>query len=183
MPDGHQNPVTNAWVEEIGHGETWRMEQFSKAYLKAVASTAGCKVSWSAVDDDSVDGTLTRRSRGTAVRSPSLDVQLKATGLDCIHGDFVSHVLKLKNYDDLRDAAVGVPRVLIVVTMPASPGEWIAHSEQELALRRCGYWLSLRGLSSTTNSSSVSVQLPRAQVVDPAGIAAIFDRLQAGGTP
>jgi len=42
--------------------DTWRMEQFSKAYVKAVASVVECSVDWSTVDNDSVDGTLKRRS-------------------------------------------------------------------------------------------------------------------------
>src|SRR2546425_979292 len=82
--------------------ETWRMEQFSRAYVKAVASVAACSVEWSTVDNDSVDGTLRRKTIDTPVRSPQLDLQLKATTQDCIQADHVAFALSMKNYTELR---------------------------------------------------------------------------------
>lgn len=73
-------------------------EQFSIAYVRAVASVAAAKVSRVEVDDDSVDVTL-ERSGGCA---PRLDLQLKCTGVDDHPAGVVTFPLKLKNYDDLR---------------------------------------------------------------------------------
>jgi len=38
-----------------------------------------------------------------------------------------------------------VPRILVVVTVPAVAQEWLSQSEEEMVLRHCGYWISLRG--------------------------------------
>jgi hypothetical protein len=157
------------------------MEQFSRAYVQAVAASAGCSFSTPSVDNDSVDLTLYRRSPGTPVRSPRLDLQLKATGADCIHDNDVAFPLSLKNYDDLRPTDVAVPRMLVVVAMPAEIQEWMEHDEERLALRRCGYWFSLRGLPHTPNQTQVTVRIPRANRFDPTGLHNIFTRLEQGG--
>ena len=52
--------------------------------------------------------------------------------------------LSLKNYDDLRSDS-WAPRLLIVVLLPTEEEEWLVHSEDELRMRHCGYWLSLAG--------------------------------------
>ncbi|WP_407896642.1 DUF4365 domain-containing protein [Scytonema sp. NUACC26] len=33
--------------------------------------------------------------------------------------------------------------------------------EEELCLRHCGYWVSLRGLPETQNTNNVTITLPR----------------------
>lgn len=163
--------------------DTWRMEQFSRAYVKAVASVAECSVDWSTVDNDSVDGTLKRRTRSGTVRSPHLDIQLKATYTNCLTPTHVVYPLPIKNYDELRTVNLLVPRILIVVVLPDDFSNWTNHNEQELALRKCGYWMSLRGEPATNNATSKTVHLSRQQVFDVIGLDAIFNRLESGGLP
>jgi hypothetical protein len=163
--------------------ETWRMEQFSRAYVKAVASVAGCKLEWNTVDDDSVDGTLKRRNTQSAVRSPCLDFQLKCTAQDCLQADGVHFPLSLKNYNDLRPENLAVPRILIVILVPLEIENWTLHTEAELALRRCGYWISLRRCPATPNISTKTVTFPRIQTLDPSSLCGIFLRLEQGLLP
>lgn len=106
-----------------GH-DTWRMEQFSRAYALAVASVAGCAVEWPPVDIDSVDATLRWRTTTTAVRSPALDVQLKATYQDCVGDAHVTYDLAVKNYDELRATNHLIQRILCVVVVPAVFEDW-----------------------------------------------------------
>ncbi len=89
-----------------------QMEEFSRAYVKAVAACAGFATSVPSVDDDSVDVNLHQRGGGGTVRSPKLDLQLKCTAGPSPVEDTFSHSLKLKNYDDLRVENVLVPRYL-----------------------------------------------------------------------
>lgn len=163
--------------------DTWRMEQFSKAYVKAVASVTDCSVDWSTVDNDSVDGTLKRRTQTGIVRSPHLDIQLKSTYTDCIQNVHVVYSLSIKNYDDLRTVNLLVPRILVVVVLPDDFSNWTNHNEQELALRKCGYWMSLRGEPATNNATSKTVHLPRQQVFDVNGLDEIFNNLENGILP
>ena len=45
----------------------------------------------------------------------------------------------------------------ILVVMPRDATEWLTHSEQEIALRRCGYCVSLLGQPATENTATVRV--------------------------
>lgn len=164
--------------------ESWRLDQFARAYVKAVASVAGSAVDWTAVvDDDSVDGTLRRRSTGGTVRSPQLDFQLKCTSQDFIRPDGVHFPLPLKNYNDLRPENLAVPRILVVVLVPPDVTEWTHHDESRLEVRRCGYWQSLRGRPAVENEVSKTVILPRGQLFNPPGVNGLFSLLEHGDIP
>jgi hypothetical protein len=158
-------------------------EQFSFAYARAVSAVAQIAVSEPAVDDDSIDLIFKRRGGGGAVRSPRVEAQVKCTDAASIHPAHVAYPLKLKNFDELRPVDVLVPRILIVVIVPDVLGDWLDHSEQELAMRRCGYWLSLRGLPATANTTNVTVHLPRANQFTVAELQGIMQRIGNGQNP
>lgn len=155
-----------------------RMERFSFAFVQAVAARAGYQVIEPAVDDDSVDGVIMSR-RG---RRPRVEFQLKATGQNIISDDALTYALPLKNYDDLRAETI-TPRILIVVTMPKEPDLWLSQNEEELVLRKCAYWHCLASAPERDNISSVTVHLPRSQILTPESLEEIMHRIEAGGTP
>lgn len=145
-----------------------RKEQFSLAYVHAVAAVAGCKVAHWSVDDDSVDVTLARKREAAAFTAPKLDVQMKCTHLeDWDEHGMLRYPLKIKNYEDLRDPHVLIPRILVVVVVPSEIELWCGQTEAEMTLRKCGYWLSLAGLAATTNDQKVTVYLPRVNMFTP----------------
>jgi len=135
-------------------------EQFSNAYLRAVASVAGYSVYKPEVDDDSVDVLLAATGGLGTVRSPRLEIQLKCTGQEVIEDNLVNFSLPIKNYNDLR-ANTLVPRILVVVLVPESLAECLTQSEEQLVMRRCGYWFSLRGSQPTSNESRIIIRIPR----------------------
>lgn len=158
-------------------------EQFSRAYVQAVAAVAGFAWSVPSVDDDSIDLTLSDRGGGGTIRSPKLDLQLKCHAQITPDQPTFSFDVKVKNYHDLRDNTVMVPRILVVVLVPDPITEWIQHSEPEMALRRCGYWISLRGYPDTQNLWTVAVNVDRTRQFNPANLAQIMQRLRTGGMP
>jgi hypothetical protein len=153
---------------------TSRQEQFSRSVVYAIASRAGCAVSLRNVDDDSIDLTLCSKMLG---RRPSVDVQLKCTGQDIFEEDVLKFFLDKGNYDDLRLEDVLVPRILIVVTVPTDLEDWLEHSEEQLVIRKCGYWVSLRGLPPTPNSSGLTVSLPRTNMFTPETLTTIMQKI------
>ena len=156
--------------------ENDRKERFSLAYIRAVAAHAGYQVSERPPPDkDSIDGDLISREG----RQPQIAFQAKATARDVLRADNLVFPLPLKNYDDLR-ADTWAPRLLIVVLLPTNVEEWLVHSEDELRLRHCGYWFSLKGMPATTNTSTVSVNIPRAQVFDTAQLRVLMGRADRG---
>lgn len=74
-------------------------------------------------------------------------------------------------------AKVSVPRILVVLFLPADAQKWLTHSEDELVLRKCAYWQSLRRAPATGNSSGVTVYLPKVQRFTPEALTEIASRL------
>ena len=157
-------------------------EEFSRAYVRAVAAVAGFAWSQPSVDDDSIDLTLAAKGGNGTFRSPKLDLQLKCHAALMPLDSHMSYPLKLKNYNELRDIFL-VPRILVVVLVPDKVVDWLNHSEAELQLRRSGYWVNLRGLPASANTTTVTVQIPRHQLFTPDELRQIMQRIGAGGSP
>ena len=162
----------------LGLSLTAAQEQFSKAFIMAVASLAGCSIAVPTPDDDSIDWTLSCR---LTPRRPKLDLQVKSTRDESGGEDDVHYALKRKNYDDLALADVLAPRILVLVTVPADPGAWLTVSPEALVLRHCARWVSLRGKPATSNETSVTVRVPRANLFDVDALTELMRAINAGG--
>ena len=158
--------------------------QFSLAYAHAIATGAGFKLYDPRVDDESVDVGLAQTGGNGTVRSPRLEVQLKCTEQQLLKEEGVHFPLKRKNYDDLRDANLMVPKILVVMLVPPDLAQWLTQvPEQQICLHRHAWWMSLRGAEERAGVETPTVILPRAQLFNPAALTTIMQRLAAGGTP
>jgi hypothetical protein len=160
-----------------------RKEQFSIAYLHAVASVAGYRTSRPNVDDDSVDWSIKARGLHGRLRSPQVDLQLKCTERMESRNGYFSFPLPIKNYNDLRGTDVHVPRILVVVFVPDALDLWLEQSEEQLMMKHCAYWASLRDAPETTNTTSVTVQVPRAQQFTVDDLKSMMLRIGEGANP
>lgn len=160
-----------------------RKEQFSNAYIRAVASVAGFSLAKPDVDEDSVDFIIAQRGGGGTIRSPRVEVQLKCTGRDILNNGTLHFPLKMKNYDDLRMEDILVPRILVVFCVPENLMDWLDHTEEALLLHYCAYWASLRGMAPTSNSANVTIEIPQANVFNAAALSGIMGRIGMGGLP
>lgn len=160
-------------------------EHFSYAYARAVGAAAAVGVATPEVDDDSIDLVLFQKSTGTVFRSPRLELQVKCSQESAvmITATHVHYPLKLKNYNELRADDVLVPRILLVVLVPDALGDWLKWTAQELAVRRAGYWLSLRGMPATANTTNVTVQVPLANEFSVDQLSGIMQRIGNGQLP
>jgi hypothetical protein len=158
--------------------------QFSLAYAQAVASVAGFFVqnAGRGFDKDGVDMTVLERGTRRATTSTRLDLQVKSYTGEA-QGDPWAYDLGVKAYRDLIPIDYQVPRVLVVVRVPSDVQEWMTHSEDQLVLRRCGYWLSLRGAAPTLNTSTIRVQISRANLFDAAGLTILMKEVAEGAAP
>ena len=154
-----------------------RMEQFSLAYIRAIASVGGYQVGRPEPDVDSVDGILLA-SFGTR---PRIDFQAKATSQALLLNGVIHFPLPVKNYDDLR-ANTRTPRLLIVLVMPGDNAVWLTQTADELCLRRCAYWLSLAGRPAVPNARTVTVQIPTANMFDRTQLDGLMSRANAGSS-
>jgi len=96
-----------------------------------------------------------------------------------------SHIafsLKRKNYDDLRVVDVIVPRILVVVIMPAEVDAWLEQSNEALLLRCVGYWRSLRG-EPERDQQNITVHIPRSQLFTAESLEDMMSRIAEGELP
>jgi len=159
-------------------------ELLSLAYVKAVAATAGLGWYSPYPDDDSIDVGLAFKGTVGKMRSPRLELQAKATSRDLIRDDGMIHFpLPVKNYHDLRDPNVMVPRILVVMLIPKEKDQWLEISDEQMLVRHCAYWQSLRSLPDTTNTVSETVHVPVSQRFDVCGLLKIMDQIASDGFP
>ena len=115
-------------------------------------------------------------------RSRQLNFQAKATSQDVLGDQHVAFRLNKKNYNDLCDPSVTVPIILVVFLMPEDINDWLTHSSDELVLRRCAYWTSLRG-KPETDQQTKTVHIPTVKMFDQSQLAGMWSRVKNGGLP
>jgi hypothetical protein len=143
-----------------------------------VAARAGFACQVTLVDDDSVDLIIGARGYVHAqavVRSPRIEVQLKATAKEVLAESAVVFPLPLKNYEELRLPSA-LPRILVVLRVPEPIGNWLQQSEDEMVMRHGAYWHSLAGMKESDNTTSVTVELPRANLLTPDSLTKLMER-------
>lgn len=158
-------------------------EQFSLAFVHAVATVAGFTVTKPAVDDQSVDLIVASNETGTEVDCPRLELQLKCTSLDSGQGEHLAHDLPIKNYADLRKKS-HVPRLLVVVTVKSRiPQEWLSEEPEALILRGSGLFFSLSTAAESPNGKTVRVKIPRTQRFTVEALRTLMKTVANGGRP
>lgn len=150
--------------------ETDIQEELSLAYVRAVASSVGYSVEEVRKDRDSIDLRICAKGKladDVNLESPILSVQLKSSYAIEMVAEKLSFPLKLKNYNDLRRTKVQMPAILVVLVLPRERERWISWTPEQLELRHCAFWHSLRGSPETTNSTTCSIAIPREQTFTP----------------
>lgn len=156
---------------------TDREEALSKAYALAVAAGAGYVTAEQDFDRDGVDIQI----RAGGLMRPSLDIQLKATiNLGVATNDEYHYALKRRNYDLLR-APTMVPRILVVLSLPANEADWLSIAVEQLILRRCAFWTSLAGFPETKNNESVTISIHKDNRFDINALKALMEGARTGG--
>lgn len=143
-----------------------RMEDVSVAYVQAMCAKNGYILERVGRDNDSVDVRISCTGLPDAdclSYSPMLNVQLKAT-----YGNFVqlasgdySFALPVKNYSDLIKTNRMIPIILVVLHMSDDENDWVVHHNDRLEIRKCAYWVSLKGKEPTDNEGTVNVRIPQ----------------------
>lgn len=155
---------------------------FAQAYVRAVAAVAGYIPGGPELDRESCDIQLSSAGDFPGM-PPRVEIQIKGTKGQP-EADELGYDLKQKNYDDLRYQPLMVPRLLVVVTVPGDdPQKWMTQSEEQLVMRRCGFWLSLRGRQASGNDIKTRIQIPTNQRFDVAALQLLMNNISNGIFP
>jgi hypothetical protein len=141
-------------------------EWFSRAFVMAVAASAGYSVQPIQDDVDGVDVVV--RHGGITV-----DVQLKATAVPSYGRNGLLFDLDVKTYDKLRTNR-NSPGYLVVAVLPEEGMAWIDHRANHMQMHRLAYWLDITGMSPTPNRATISLTIPLANRVTEEALVAIM---------
>lgn len=147
-----------------------------------MASAAGCTLAKPNADLTSVDWTITSTEKYERW-FPSIDVQLKCTSVADLGTEPIRFSLPIKNYGELRGSRFIYPRILILVHVPGDVDYWLQQSEEQLIMRHCGYWFSLREEPESSNADNVTVRIPRANQFTVDALQTMMRRTGDGGYP
>jgi hypothetical protein len=162
--------------------KTKKQEQFSIAYIRAIAAAAGYSLEEIIVDEDSVDCSIMQRGSGDKYPiHEALRVQLKCTYAHSPDGEYLTYSsLSLKNYNDLRRNCMN-PRILVVLHVPNENSEnWIQQNENSITLNHLAYWVSIKGRPERQNKETVSIKIPTSQILTIETLRDLMNKLANG---
>jgi hypothetical protein len=159
-----------------------RQEGVCRSYIHAIAARCGLSCSFRDFDygiDLSVHA-ITRRGKRYTESGFQLDIQAKSDTAVHLTDAYVHYDMEVKTYDDLRDTEVGIPRILVLLVMPADEAAWTEQNEDHLLIRTCAYWMSLKGMNPTDNTATIRVEVPRVNVFSVDALQGLMDRVKKG---
>ena len=163
----------------------YRQEGLSLAYVRAVAAQAGCVCSQPERDFgiDLYLREITQTDREYRdLGGEMVDVQLRSTTLADITDDSVVYDIDVRTYNLLRHPGLPPLRILVVLVLPESEREWLAQSVDEMILRKCAWWHSLRGAPGTASTSTTRIRIPKTQIFTPEAVHNLFQLIRENRT-
>ncbi len=162
-------------------------EEFSYAYIHAIAAVAGYSFQPATRQQDNVgiDATINAvGKKGTMIPRP-LYLQVKSSYQDLLRSNHIFYDLSIQDYNVLRDNEQWAnPFILVIVLVPKEKAEWLVNTEEELCLRRCAYWQSFKGHKPINNDQKTTrVEIPRSQQLTIDSLQGIMKRISQGGSP
>jgi hypothetical protein len=145
-------------------------EAASRAYLQALATGVRAKLATSDWLDYGMDGSFRwiHEFNGRRIDSPfPLEFQLKASTLWEVSGEEVVFDLDADAYNKVtyRNSRVGgIPMILVLMCVPRDGEGIVAVCEDALEIKKCCYWLLIKG-DLTTNKSKKRIRIPRKQLL------------------
>ncbi len=159
-------------------------EEFSYAYIHAITSVAGFSFQLKSrpMDNAGVDATIEMPGISEDMLFPKLDLQVKCTAShDIIDRDkgLIKYSLPVNNYNRLRHENSLIPIILVIVFVPKDVIDWVSISEldQETLLKKCAYWISLKGEQKTTNNTNKTIEIPLKNIFIPDSLKSIMEKI------
>ncbi|WP_207454605.1 DUF4365 domain-containing protein [Desertivibrio insolitus] len=156
-------------------------EQYSVAFVHALATRARCKVQGLEVDDEQVDVTIRQKAKHLHYSRTMVDVQLKCTSRDVVKDDGVHFPLTRKQYDGLRERGIAA-KILVVLVVEDEFDDWFTVTNDELLMRGSAYWVLMDDQPEITTQST-TVLLPAANRFNVDQLLDMLQRIGQGGKP
>ena len=152
-------------------------EVFSKAFIGLICASAGYPTALATREEDSrgVDlRILDKKDRSTFILVQAKCALSKSTTVN-IKKDKIVYKLDAKNYNRLIERSITGRYILILVVVPDLPKDWLKLSEDCLTAYKCAYWKSLEGCEKKENASTVSIDIPKANLLTKEAIESLME--------
>ena len=117
-------------------------------------------------------------SSDSKIKDAYLNLQLKASSKHRPDGDSFSFQLSKKNYDDLREVELSVPKLLVILELPGDENEWLSVTPQQLILKKCAFWANLKEFPPLPeDQQSKTVTISRRNIFSPETLQTIMERI------
>lgn len=156
-------------------------EQYSIAFVHALATRARCKIQNLDVDDEHVDLTIRQKADHLHFSRVAVDVQMKCTSQDVIRQDGLHFSMLRDHYDGLRARGI-LKKILVVLAVDEEFDDWMAIKPDELLMRGSAYWMGMDGLPPITTSSTTLI-LPDKNRFNAEQLLDMLARIGNGGAP
>jgi hypothetical protein len=150
--------------------EEHQKEYLSLSYISAIAAKAGFTCDKPSLDygvDLSISN-VERFGHGVRETGHKIELQVKCTWDFREIDQMIHYNLEIKNYKDLIVPDRKNPILLVVYCLPRDIDQWISYStptnftDNKTEFKYGPIWKSFRGSPGTTNSTTIAVQIPKA---------------------
>ena len=160
-------------------------EDLSICYLKTIAAVKGIAVERIEHDEDSVDVIIKKvlNTNKNIQFNSQISIQLKSTSSKSqysISEQEISYKLKVKNYNDLCMPA-SMPSILALLILPEEKEEWTKWTPDELIIKGKMFWLSLQDKEMSDNKDSVTVKIPKENILNANTIDELIQKVAEEG--
>ena len=149
----------------MGDEHTW-LGSFGERWFSTICDVAACPTAKPYPDVVGTDFFVHDHHHET------IRVQVKTTEHATTIADGYSWPLEVAAYNRLREG--NTPSYLALVVLNDLHPQWTRHYQQATVVGGAVFWAPLTGLPATTNTSSVSVSLPYANLLTPEGLLGLF---------
>lgn len=163
-------------------------EELSRAFITAAGGRAGLIVNLKGRSQDyKVDGSLHEVDFFNGIRGETgfpLDFQMKASTAWTSRNGLIIYKLDAPTYDYLAgraEAKGATPIILILMCLPKNESTWTCFKEHRVQLKRCCYWTRITG-SAKGNKSSVTIRIPKANLITPDVLRDLIEKVKKGET-
>ncbi len=159
-----------------------KKEELSLVYMSAISAVEGFALECIRRDRDSIDAVVRsnkKLSPESKILHISMEVQLKSTAVPNIVEDHLKFNLPMKNYNDLRASSIA-ERILVVLVLPEDEKDWVKMSIDELVIKKCAYWYSLKNQPDVTNEENIMIRIPVSNILDNNKLRQILTSISKG---
>jgi hypothetical protein len=147
---------------------------YGEAFVQVLAASAGLVVSRPGLDVTGEDFMIGHPGRQGTLRHPKIEVQVKSwskpTGTDTVW----RYRMRASHYNELADCHLYLPRYLFLVIVPSDADRYTSVADDALRLHHAGYWASFAGRSTVTSAQTVTVDVPRRNLLTTASLRSLI---------